>query len=127
MDGSNAFTAKALGLTPEEADKLRDEGKCFKCKKLGHARSLVWESHKHYPCFLGDGFCRARCRKALLPEVRNASSLVLEFQFDTELIERHIELGVGAFVTLNVGKAATPFVVLKSILCMRLDYLRAMF
>lgn len=32
----SSLTAKALGLTPEEADKLRDEGKCFKCKQLGH-------------------------------------------------------------------------------------------
>jgi hypothetical protein len=36
MSGSNLFTPKALRLTPEEADKLRDEGKCFKCKKPGH-------------------------------------------------------------------------------------------
>lgn len=36
MNGSNIFSAKALGLTSEEADKLRDEEKCFKCKKPGH-------------------------------------------------------------------------------------------
>lgn len=86
------------------------------------SRSLVWTSHRHY---LADGFCRARYRKALIPEVRNASSL-LRFQFDTKLTERHRELSADAFVTLNVGKVANPFVVPKSILCMRSDYLRAM-
>ena len=36
MNENNLFTAKALGLAPKEADKLRDEGKCFKCRKPGH-------------------------------------------------------------------------------------------
>jgi hypothetical protein len=41
MDGK--FTAKALGLTLLEADKLRDEGKCFRCKKPGHHARVCTE------------------------------------------------------------------------------------
>lgn len=37
------------------------------------------------------------------------------------------ELNAEAFVTLTVGEAQTPFVVLKSLLCPRSEYFRAMF
>lgn len=42
-------TAKFLGLTPEEADKLRDEGKCFKCKKSGHTARKCDEIAENVP------------------------------------------------------------------------------
>ncbi|TID16857.1 hypothetical protein E6O75_ATG09623 [Venturia nashicola] len=103
----SSLSAKALGLTPEEADQLRDEGKCFKCRNPGHSARDCDDVAENVP-----------------------NSWDTEVVVDLPDVAKPFylrDLDTNAFVTLRVGKDAVPFVVPKAILCMRSDYFRAMF